>query len=174
MKTILLALALPIISLSHASAATLSDKSDWSSIRMDRRVTIVQPKFASVFGPLGLFNACATESELRSIHPVDVCVSYKVIRAGSPNTEMDEAPVKKCERTERQDVKVERTTTTPTCIRYAPETEESSNECIEWENVTTTLPTDHKLAVAYRRGYLAGERGGETLFKKTLVLPACE
>lgn len=174
MKKTLLVLSFAAISISNAYS--ISEKSDWSSIRVDRKVAIIQPKFAASFGSAGLFNVCATDDEFKSINPVDVCVSYEIVNGGSPNSDAGVTSVSKCVRREKQDVSIERTTTHPVCLKHVAANEGSSNECIEWGNRTTTLPTTYALEVV-RRGIPANEQSagqpGERLFRKSWDVPAC-
>lgn len=69
-KYLLVVIALVLVS---PDIFAVSGKDRWSDIRKSREVLIQQPAFAQVFGPHGLFNACATEDEFRSLTPVKNC-----------------------------------------------------------------------------------------------------
>jgi hypothetical protein len=152
------------------NASALSKKDDWSSIRRgNKNVAIIQPADpATHFGRLGLFNACVTSEELRSIVPVKQCVSYKVIKRGSPGTELDEKEVRKCDKHEDRDVSLERYHMEPVCLQRAPSTEVSNNECTEWGNQSVTYPASYNLEVITLTSL-----DNQHLFTKTLALPEC-
>lgn len=163
MKTFLLCYLLAI-----SSAFAQSARSDWSSIRLERRVSILQPEFAKQFGPSGIFNICYDDDEFKSIRPVNVCTIYRETKMGIPNSEVGQTIVKKCIERVPKDIQIPRTMTRDVCKKRAAPTEFSSNECLEWTSVTTTLSTSYKLPVVN----VVTE--GNEMFKKVYDIPKCD
>ena len=151
------------------TAFAFSEKSNWNEIRNRKGITIVQPKFAEAFGPDGLFNACVTEDEIRSINPVSVCLDKKDLQKGL-NMELGTYIVPVCVKSAIQDVVVNKNHDLVECKKHAPETEFSSNECIEWEQKSARYPNSYSIEIIRTDKLEAGNH----LFSKTLELAACE
>src|SRR5437868_5450389 len=85
MKFIMMALTAATL-FSQAGYAA-SSKDSWSTLRANRDVLILQPGVVMSMGKSGVFNTCATDSELRSINPVNTCTAYERVVHGNPNSE---------------------------------------------------------------------------------------
>jgi hypothetical protein len=152
-----------------STAFAFSEKSDWSEIRKNKRINIVQPKFAEAFGRTGLFNACVTEDEIKSINPVNVCLDLRDVQKGV-NTEAGTYIVTVCNKSAIQEVVVSKTHTQVVCTKHVLPTETSSNECIEWGSITSTYPESYSIEIVRANKLETGNH----LFNKTLALPTCE
>ncbi|MDD4972776.1 MAG: hypothetical protein PHY93_00415 [Bacteriovorax sp.] len=159
-----------IIMAVSSTAFAVSKKSEWSEIRKAKDVSIVQPKFAEAFGPAGLFNACLSNGDIKSIAPVNVCLNYENVTIGTPNSEGGAYTKRHCKKSALQDVTIDKTYTQNICLKRAPATEFSSNECIEWGSKTSIYPDSYLIEIVRRDSLEAGNH----LFNKTLVLPMCE
>lgn len=167
MKTFLLCYLLTTLT-TMSSAFAQSVRSEWSAIRLDRRVSILQPEFTKQFGPAGIFNICYDDDEFKSITPVNVCTIYRESKVGIPNSEIGQTIIKKCIERVPQDIQIARTVTRDVCKTRAAPTEFSSNECLEWTSVTSTLPLNYKLPVVN----IVTE--GNEMFKKGYDIPKCD
>jgi hypothetical protein len=116
MKKQMLMIVLAIMS-SNAFSVTGLDR--WKDIRSSTDLMIRQPAFAKIFGEQGLFNACATEEELRSKTPV------KSNELGTRN------------------ISISRVHTENVCVNH----DNRSGECLEYGDVTSVYPTSFQLAV---------------------------
>lgn len=150
MTTLVFVISSAVVSISPALA--ISGRDTWKSIRASRDVLIEQPAFAGVFGDQGLFNACVTEDEFRSLVPVKTCLSNG------------------CQDYEIRNVTVNRVHTKNVCVRFAPMNAYSSGECVDYQVVTAVYPTSFKLPVIEGNG----EQSGDYIFSKNYSVPACE
>lgn len=150
MTTLVFITSTALISISPALAITGRDS--WKVIRASHDVLIEQPAFAGVFGDQGLFNACATEDEFRSLVPVKTCLSNG------------------CEKYEIRNVTVNRVHTKNICVRFAPMNAYSSGECVDYKTVTAMYPTSFQLPVIEGDA----EQSGDYIFSKNYSVPACE
>lgn len=150
MKKQLVMLAIALMAITPALAITGRDT--WKSIRASRDVLIQQPAFAEVFGNQGLFNACVTEDEFRSLKPVKTCLSNG------------------CEDFEMRHVTVNRVHTKNVCVRFSPMSADSSGECVDYDTVTAVYPTSFQLPVIEANG----QQSGDYIFSKNYSVPACE
>jgi hypothetical protein len=146
-----------------SSAFSLTGKDRWSDIRSSRDVLIQQPTFAAVFGSQGLFNACSTEEEFRSIEPVRTCLSYREVLRGNEKDYI-------CAEYETREVVISRTYNQSKCVTHAPMSENSSGECIEYGNSTSVYPSSFQLAVIEAQGI----EYRNFIFSKTFAIPSCE
>lgn len=167
MKKILLFIT--IATTLSSTAFAFSEKSEWSEIRKNTKINIVQPRFAEAFGPSGLFNACVSEDEIKSINPVVVCLNYKNVQKGI-NTEIGTYIELVCTKSAVQDVIISKTHSQTVCTKRAPPTEISSNECIEWGSKDVIYPNNYSIEIVRADKLEAGNH----LFNKTLTLPTCE
>lgn len=162
MKKIMM-MMLMVIPMISQTASALTGKDRWQDIRTNPEVLIQHPTFAKAFGPQGLFNACVTEDEFRTIKPVTTCLSYKeVIRNNQREFE--------CAENETRHVQISRTYNQNICLRHAPATADSSGECLEYGNSTSVYPTSFKLAVIEG----VGSEYGNLIFSKSYAVPTCE
>lgn len=165
MKVLLLLAATALSFNSYA----LSKSSDWSEIRQNRRINIVQPKFAEAFGKTGLFNACVTYDEIRSISPVGICLNYEEVVIGSSDSD-NKITDQRCTKTASQDIVLSRSYNEMVCTKRSNADEISSSECVRWENKTQFYPDTYRLEIVRADKLEAGNH----LFYKTLVLPVCD
>lgn len=75
MKLSTIALITSLFTSINLFAITGQDR--WEMIRASTDVYIQQPSFAQVFGQHGLFNACHTPKEFKSLTPVKNCITYR-------------------------------------------------------------------------------------------------
>ena len=160
MKTLKMA-AIMLVFFSTTSALAITGRDNWQAIRGSREVLIQQPLFASAFGPQGLFNACYTEEDFRSVTPVESCLSYRpVIRHSSTGSYKDYV----CNEYEKRNVIISRTYTQIECVKR------TSGECTEYDSVTSVYPTGFKLVVIEAEG---PEAATDFIFMKTYAIPSC-
>lgn len=145
------------------SALALTGKDRWQDIRTSPEVLIQHPTFAKAFGPQGLFNACVTEEEFRTIKPVTTCLSYKEVYKNNQR-EFE------CAESETRHIQISRTYNQNVCLRHAPASFDSSGECLEYGNSTSVYPTSFKLAVIEG----VGSEYGNLIFSKSYAVPTCE
>ena len=152
-----------VTALISTSAFSLTGRDRWIDIRRDPEVLVQHPTFAKAFGPQGLFNACVSEDEFRTIKPVTTCLSYKEVFKNNQR-EFE------CAENETRHVQISRTYHENACVRHAPATADSSGECLEYGNVTAVYPTSFKLAVIEAEG----AEYGNLIFSKSYAIPTCE
>lgn len=155
------------ISLISTSGYSVTGRDSWQNIRASREVLIQQPTFAGAFGSQGLFNACATEDEFRSLTPVQSCLSYHQVTRQS-----EKGPYKDydCTEYETRHVVISRTFTQEECVKFAPMTQSNSGECLEYDNVTSVYPTSFQLVVIDSQ---QADTGRSFIFSKPYRIPAC-
>jgi hypothetical protein len=166
-KTLLVAAAaIATLSLSNGAFATTATSANdsWARVMADSNLLVNTP-YSGTFGPMGIFNACATETEFRSISPVDVCVQYKYIPA---TTEGDVPGTYECVKTEKKITSMPRSGTQHTCVRQDM-SEAHYPDCLEWADVAYNLPTKMNIEVMYG----SGEAYASTAFYKGFTVPAC-
>lgn len=152
------------------NAFAITGKDDWKTIRKDRDVLIVQPAFAERFGKNGLFNACVSGNEIRSINPVKNCVAYTQVENDNQNQNLSGYKNYNCTQYKEEYVGLNRQHTEERCIRFAPINEYTSGECIAYGSSTAVYPTTYSLPVIEAEG----EEYGTHLFSKTYALPECD
>lgn len=166
MKTVLYSFILVVMGDAFAQTA----KDSWTTIRNDKKVKIVMPKFSDQFGPDGIFNICNEGGEFKNIYPVTTCTEYIDIKSGIPNSDIGEMIIKKCITTTEIAVSVPRITSRQICSMREESTEDSSNKCIVWQNVTSSLPLDYTLDVIHAKG---NEKYSDLKFRKNYTIPEC-
>ena len=169
-KTILTALALVggMASANAVGAPTASDT--WVTIRADRDMVVVQPRFVGAFGEAGIFNVCSDGAYLRTIRPVETCTNFSLVdddHEGVTETKFV------CTNYELKHVRINRETTEDVCIRYAPASnhEEHVGKCVVMEERPVIYPNTFELEV---RHFTHGEDSvGTPLFTKPYTIPDC-
>lgn len=143
------------------STFAVTGRDNWQTIRASREVLIQQPLFASAFGPQGLFNACYTDEEFRSVTPVESCLSYRPIIRHSPTGAYKDYV---CGQYEKKNVTITRTYIQVECVKRL------YGECVEYDSVTSVYPTGFKLVV------IEAEKSEVPIFifMKTYSIPACD
>jgi hypothetical protein len=163
MKRLIIAAA-ALICFNAFAAMPTGASSSWANIFADSSLIVSAP-YTGTFGPMGIFNACATETEFRAISPVDVCTSYTYVPAtgdgGSPGSY-------ECAKTEKRTTSIPRSGTHHTCVRQDM-SEAHYPDCLEWADVAYNLPTKMAIEVIYG----SGENYASTAFYKTFTVPAC-
>jgi len=150
------------IFLISASVLAVTGRDSWSSIKSSGEIIIQQPTFAGAFGKQGLFNACATEEEFKSITPVSTCLNYRqVIVSSSTGPYKDYV----CNEYESRNVNISRTYTQEECVKH-----NRSGECLEYDSVTSVYPTSFQLVVIES----GSEKTGNFIFSKPYNIPACD
>lgn len=143
-------------------AYSITGRDDWQTIRSSQEVLIQQPVFAGAFGPLGLFNVCATDEEFKSITPVQTCLSYRqVIRTSNAGKYKDYV----CNHYESRNIIISRTYTQDECVKH-----DYWGECLEYDSVTSVYPTSFQLPVIESRG----ETSNNFIFSKPYKMKACD
>lgn len=160
-------MALTAATLFSQASFAASPKDSWAKLRADRNVIILAP---NILSQMGAFNACATDSELRSISPVRTCTAYKEVVHGNPNSEAGGWVEHVCTNYEMRDVSIAREHEEQVCTKWIQPSEASPGECKEWETVTKTYPRNFSVEVVSA----VGEMYMQHLFDKTLSLPDCE
>ncbi|MFL5813178.1 MAG: hypothetical protein ACJ763_06340 [Bdellovibrionia bacterium] len=166
-KTLLVALAaIATFSLSNGTfAATATSANDsWTRILADSYLLVNTP-YTGTFGPAGIFNACATETEFRAISPVDVCVQYTYVPA---TNESNYPGTYECVKNEKKITSMPRSGTQHTCVRQDM-SEAHYPDCLEWADVAYNLPAKMNIEVMYG----SGEAYASTAFYKSFTVPAC-
>lgn len=148
----------------------ITGKDDWKTIRKNREVLVIQPAFAEAFGPKGLFNACLSGDEFRSINPVKTCVAYSEIASDDQNRSLSGYKKYNCTKYQTEHVSVPRTYTADRCVKFAPINEFTSGECIEYAPNTSVYPTAYSFPVIEADG----DQYGTHLFSKTYAIPECQ
>src|ERR1700737_1879119 len=74
-KMLMIAVALVASLNAVAVQAPVSANDGWDLILADRNLIVSAP-FAGTFGEKGIFNACATETEFKSLTKVKACTKY--------------------------------------------------------------------------------------------------
>ena len=145
-----------------ASVLAVTGRDSWTSIRSSGELLIQQPTFAAAFGPQGLFNACATDEEFKSLVPVSTCLSYRQVTIDSPT-----GPYKDyvCNESESRNVSISRTYTQEECVKH-----DRSGECLEYDSVTSVYPKSIDLVVIES----GNEKSGNFIFSKPYKIPACD
>lgn len=156
--------------MTNAWALNPAPENNWQALRNNKKVHIIQPEFSERFGPGGIFNICLEGEELRSIHPVRVCIETEEVLIGNPNTEAGAAEIEKCKKVVTKQVVFPRYISRDVCTEYEASTESSSNKCVEWRSKTFQVPIEYKLDVVYAKGLLYGNH----LFFKTYKFPTCD
>lgn len=145
----------------------ITGRDNWGDIRRSDEVMIQQPTFAGIFGPEGLFNACTTDDEFKSIKPVKNCLEYReVIRQSETGKYRDYV----CTFYETKPISISRTYIRNICVKHAVKLRSSAVECIQYESVTMLYPTTFSFAVIDT----ASEEYGNYLFSKTFALQSCD
>ena len=149
------------ILLASYNVFSITGRDNWSTIKSSHEVIIQQPIFAGAFGPQGLFNACATDEEFRSISPVKVCLSYKqVLRTSITGAYKDY----ECNHYEMRNIVIARTFTQEECVKN-----DRIGECIEYDSVTSVYPTSFQLPViSFNEGAL-----NNFIFSKAYAVERC-
>lgn len=159
-------------SLASNTGLAVTGRDSWQSIRQTPGLVLLQPKFAQAFGPRGLFNACITDEQFRSITPVNTCVLYK----GTT-----------CAESALQPVTMERVSNRKVCWEQVPSesNDERGSEKLSQEK-PYEQPYEECLSDPYASSPLSSisfyipviERSKEGkdkfLFSKKYSLPACE
>jgi hypothetical protein len=162
MRSLLISLAGLLIGF-NAYSYPSPDKS-WDQLRNDYQTRIEGSVFVG-YGPDGIFNVCTTETEFRSINPIKVCVETVVTppRGEAPGDSF-------CKRAEYRHTSQPRSYTAKECSKWESIVNEAdvSHKCVEWKDVTVTMPTRHILDV-----YQIGGEADYLVFRRAYDIPAC-
>jgi hypothetical protein len=145
-----------------ANAGGLNSSDSWAAIQADNSY-FVNAEYP-VFGETGIFNACATDTELRAIQAVKVCVEYKHVPARSHN----DMPSDVCVRTEMQFPSMARAGVASVCQEYG-HTKNTVTDCIRYSNEAYVIPLTHNLEVIKNDRHYP-----DTAFYKDYTIPACK
>ncbi len=167
MKFIMVALTAATLFSQTSFAA--SPRDSWSTLRSSRDVLILQPGIVMSMGKAGVFNTCATDSELRSINPVKTCTAYERVVHGNPNSEAGGWIEYVCTNYETKDITITREHEEQVCVKWSRTTEASTGECLEYQTVTKTYPRDFSIEVVGANG----EMYMQHMFNKSYSLPDC-
>lgn len=163
MKSIVLSIAALFVS-TQVLAATITANSAWSTILASRHH--MADTLYPVFGPQGIFNACATATELKSVAPVTVCAETKYVPGHG-----ELSPETVCLRSEKRHVSMARSGVAAVCVKHAPINEVSSGECLEFQDRPYTLSLSYNVQVLHD-GY--GDAGPQVAFVKAYTIPTCK
>lgn len=167
MKTFLSAVlvaSLIVVSQSAFADMQVGPHSSWAKIFRDKSL-IVHTPYSGVFGPLGVFNTCATETQLIAISPVNVCIEYKYVPAQNSESYPDQY---ECTQYELQIPTMPRTFTEHRCVAQDM-TEGHYPDCLQWSDVTTTVPTRMQIEVMHA----SSDVYAGTVFYKEFTIPSC-
>lgn len=167
MKTLLnVALLSCLITVSHAATtdAKVGPHSSWAKIFSDKSL-IVHTPYSGIFGPLGVFNTCASDTQLIAISPVNVCIEYDYVPAQNSESYPDQY---NCKTFELQIPTMPRTFTEHRCVAQDM-TEGHYPECLQWSDVTTTVPTRMSIEVMHA----SSDVYAGTVFYKDFTIPSC-
>jgi hypothetical protein len=151
-----------------ANTFAITGFDSWPTIKTSKEVTILQPTFASAFGPGGLFNACTTDNEFKSLSPVKTCLQYTSVTRY--NTENKLYKDYECSAYDIREVSMSRTYIQNVCLKHAPMNSQVSVECIEYGLVNSVYPTTFSFPVVEA----SSEEHGSLLFSKTFAIVSCE
>lgn len=163
MKKILVIAVSLVASLNAVAAHATSASDSWANVFADQSLIVSTP-FSGTFGPLGIFNACATDKAFVAISPVKACAAYVKV----PGTGDNYPDHYDCIKYEMQTPSMPRTSTNRVCVQQDM-SETHYPDCLKWENVTTTLPTTMDIEVVYN----GGSNYASTAFTKKFTIPSC-
>jgi hypothetical protein len=160
MKKVILTLGLMLVS---ANAMAIGPSDSWDAIRANKKynVSAVFP----VLGTAGLFNGCATDSEIRTINPIKVCTEVAFVPGNGELSGSNE-----CVRTEVRHMSLARRGVAPVCVKYAPVNEASNGECLAYED----RPYEIALTQAVDVLFASGTNYAGVAFTKSYTIPACK
>lgn len=160
MKMILTTLA----SLSLAISAYAANRSSsWSEIF--KSSAVVQTHYQ--LGGLQLSNACLTDTEVRSIHPVKTCTDLRQVKKNSGDGDVHIEYV--CHNWETRDVATPRSYEEPVCTRYTPSHRDGPGpECIAYGMKSHWIPETIEATVTLSHG------DGHETFTKSFTFPMCQ
>ena len=165
MKKLIILIAAIAATNAFAFGKSLNKDSSWEQINKDPSLAYNAP-LSDTFGPQGVFNACATETELKSLTPIQVCLEYKTTPGSG-----ELPPETTCVRTGMQIMTLARDYDRDECVAWTPVSEsENPPECTRTEAHHYHLDTTFPIAVFERFNY--GETQ-EALFTKDYTVPAC-
>lgn len=152
-----------------ADQTTATVKKDWTEIVRDKDVMIDQPSFADNMGPKGVFNTCYTETEFKSIEPVEVCAEFESSEIYPLNTEMGPVYNFNCQKKMSKQVVISRSVERSICEQTPRIQREGDNaKCLK-EKFQDQLPTTLSMEVMRA----SGEAKGQSLFTKGYQIPKC-
>jgi hypothetical protein len=162
-KTLMIAAV--IVASTYAMAAHATSRNDtWSKIFADSSLIVSTP-YSGTFGPMGIFNACATDTEFQSISPVKVCTQYSYV----PSTNDTDYPGHyDCVKTELRITSLPRTGTRHSCVKQDV-SDEGNATCLQWADSAYTLSTTMEIQVVYG----SGDAYNSAAFTKEYTVPAC-
>jgi hypothetical protein len=164
MRTLFISILASFFVFSAVAAVPTGPTDSWAKIFRDKSLIVYTP-YSGTFGPLGIFNVCATDSEFIAISPVKVCIEYK---EAPSQTEGDNHVYYECTQSELQIPKMSRTSTQHLCVTQDMR-DGHYPDCLEWSDVTTTLPTRMNIEVMHA----SGETYAGTVFYKEFTVPSC-
>ena len=164
MKIKYIAFALAFLS---TESFAITGKDSWSKLRSSGEVMILQPTFAGIFGPEGLFNACTTDHEFKSIKVVKNCIEFKEVTRESESGFFKDYI---CTSFETKHVSIRRNYIKNVCANFSQMTAYSSSECLQYESRKSVYPTTFSFIVIEA----SGEEFGNFLFSKTFALQSCD
>jgi hypothetical protein len=145
-----------------AHAYTLNANDSWETIQASNEY-MVSPVYP-VFGPTGIFNACATATQIKAVKPVSVCVETKWVPAKNHNDVGGEV----CVRYEQKITSMARSGVAAVCQEYR-QGNHYDGTCIRWANEPYEIALTQAVNVI-----TTGHRYPDTAFTKNFTIPACK
>ena len=143
----------------------------WERMFKDKSLFFVQPHFAMPLGPKGVFNACISGNQFKSVSQVRVCADLRGRWVEGRGEAESGHYDYHCERWENRDIVIERTQKEVYCEVYNPQYggEGSSEFCLKFGLRDVTYGATHTLEVV---------RDNQKPYRSTLVykeyeIPVC-
>ncbi len=166
----LLALTAFVASINAFAVAPTDANSSWSNVFADHELSVVAP-YANQLGANGIFGACATASEIKSLKPQKVCVQMVQV-PGTGSSDTDYPPQFECARYEQKILSIPRKGLEDKCVEYGYENFGGDGEywvCKKSGKVAYDIGLTQSVDVIYG----SGERFPSVAFTKEFMIPAC-
>lgn len=167
-KMLIVALSLFVSVQAMAMSAT-SASSSWKEIFADRDLIVVAP-YSNELGPNGIFNACATATEIKSLSPQKVCVEERQVPS-TGNSDVDYPPQYECVRYEQRVMSMARKGMKDGCVEYGMETIGDSDYWTCKKSGKVAYEVNLTQSVDVING--PGENYASVAFTKEYKIPAC-
>ncbi len=163
-------LASLIASANAFAAAPVNANSSWAQVLASNDVVVVAP-YAQQLGTLGVFGACATATEIKSIAPQKVCVESAQV-PGTGTSDVDYPPQYQCVRYEEKVLSMSRKGMADSCVEYGYENFGGDGEY--WVCKKHGMaPYEVGLTQTVDVIHASGDNYPSVAFTKSFTIPAC-
>jgi hypothetical protein len=157
----MLIIAAALVASVNANATNAGDS--WAKIFADNSLIVTVP-YKGTFGPNGIFNACATATEFKSLTPVKVCVERTWVDGIGEGP--DAMGHYECVKYENQMTSALRSGVSHSCVKLDM-SEHGYPNCLEYADVPFSISTKFNVDVVRTTG------DAQEVFTKSFVVPAC-